>query len=163
LSDVLDEDLTVAGQVSPSVFFSTTGTDADIVVKLIDVFPNDFPDPEPNPTGVRMGGYQMLVRGDVFRARFRESFTTPKPFTPGKAEKVAWKLPDINHSFRRGHRIMVQVQSTWFPIVDRNPQKFVPNIFEAREQDFQKATHRVYRGAELPSSVTLDVLSPSLH
>lgn len=158
VSDVLEEDLVLAGPVSPRVFLSTTGGDADVVVKLIDVFPDDYPDPNPNPTGVVMGGYQMLVRGDVFRGRFRESYTVPKAFTPGKPEKVEWNLPDIHHNFRRGHRIMVQVQSTWFPLVDRNPQKFVPNIYEAREADFEKATHRVWRTRELPSQLGLTVL-----
>ncbi len=163
VSDVLEDDLVLAGQVAPQVFFSTTGTDADVVVKLIDVFPNDFPDPEPNPAGVRMGNYQMMVRGDIFRARFRDSFTTPKAFTPGKPEKVAWNLPDVNHCFRRGHRVMVQVQSSWFPIADRNPQKFVPNINEAREADFQKSTHRVWRSASLPSHLKVDVLPAPLN
>lgn len=105
-----------------------------------------------------MGGYQMMVRGDVFRARFRESYSVPKPFTPGKAEKVEWNLPDVNHSFRKGHRIMVQVQSSWFPLVDRNPQKYVPNINEAKETDFQKATHRVYRTSGLPSQLKVTVV-----
>jgi putative CocE/NonD family hydrolase len=158
VSDVLEEDLVLAGPVSPSLFFSTTGTDADVIVKVIDVYPNDFPDPTPNPSGAVMGGYQMMVRGDVFRARFRDSFSTPKPFTPGKAEKVEWKLPDINHAFRKGHRLMIQVQSTWFPLVDRNPQKFVPNINEAREADFQKSQHRLWRGKDLPSHIGITVL-----
>ena len=158
VTDELEEDLVLAGPVSPTVFLSTTGTDADIIVKLIDVFPNDFPDPSPNPGGVSMGGYQMMVRGDVFRARFRESYSTPKPFVPGKAEKIEWKLPDVNHSFRKGHRLMIQVQSTWFPLVDRNPQKFVPNINEAREADFQKATHRLWRAKDMPSRIGVTVL-----
>ncbi len=158
VTDELQEDLVLAGPVSPNVFLSTTGTDADLIVKLIDVFPNDFPDPTPNPNGVTMGGYQMLVRGDVFRARFRESYSSPKPFIPGKAEKIEWKLPDVNHSFRKGHRLMIQVQSTWFPLVDRNPQKFVPNINEAREADFQKSTHRLYRAKDFPSSIGVTVL-----
>ncbi len=158
VTDELEEDLVLAGPISPSVFLSTTGTDADIIVKLIDVFPNDFPDPVPNPNGVTMGGYQMLVRGDVFRARFRESYSMPKPFVPGKTEKIEWKLPDVNHSFRKGHRLMIQVQSTWFPLVDRNPQKFVPNINEAREADFQKATHRLWRAKDMPSSIGVTVL-----
>jgi putative CocE/NonD family hydrolase len=161
VTDELEQDVVLAGPVSPSLLFSTTGTDADVVVKLIDVFPNDFPDPTPNPAGVAMGGYQMMVRGDVFRARFRDGFSSPKAFSPGKAEKVTWTLPDINHSFRKGHRIMVQIQSTWFPLVDRNPQKFVPNINEARESDFQKANHRLWRSKELPSSLSVTVL-PSL-
>jgi uncharacterized protein len=163
VSEVLEEDLVLAGSVAPNIFFSTTGSDADVVVKLIDVFPNDFPNPEPNPTGVQMGAYQMMVRGDVFRARFRESYSTPKAFTPGKVEKVGWNLPDVNHCFRRGHRVMVQVQSSWFPLVDRNPQKFVPNIYEARESDFQKASHRVWRGGENASFIGVEVLPPSLN
>ncbi len=158
VTDELDEDVVLAGPVSPSLFFSTTGTDADVIVKLIDVYPNDAPDPSPNPTGVHMGGYQMMVRGDVFRARFRESYSAPKPFTANKAEKVEWNLPDVNHSFRKGHRIMVQVQSSWFPLVDRNPQKYVPNINEARETDFQKATHRIHRGPAMPSQIKVTVL-----
>ena len=158
VTDELEQDVVLAGPVSPNLLFSTSGTDADVVVKLIDVYPNDFPDPSPNPAGVAMGGYQMMVRGDVFRARFREGFSTPKPFSPGKSEKVAWSLPDVNHCFRKGHRIMVQVQSTWFPLVDRNPQKFVPNINEAREADFQKATHRLWRSKEMPSSISVTVL-----
>lgn len=158
MSDELEQDIVLSGPINARLFFSTTGTDADLIVKVIDVFPNDFPDPNPNPTGVAMGGYQMLVRGEVFRARFRESFSTPKPFTPGKVEKVEWRLPDINHSFRKGHRIMIQVQSTWFPLVDRNPQKFVPNINEARESDFQKATHRLHYTKDAQSSIGVMVL-----
>jgi len=157
-TDLLDEDVVIAGPVNPSLFFSTTGTDADVIVKLIDVYPNDFPDPTPNPAGVVMGGYQMMVRGDVFRARFREGFSSPKAFVPGKSEKVEWSLPDINHSFRKGHRIMIQVQSTWFPLVDRNPQKFVPNINDAKESDFQKSMHRLWRSKDQQSGVGLSVL-----
>ncbi len=158
MTDVLEEDVVLAGPVAPSVFLSTTGSDADVIVKLIDVFPDDYPDPSPNPTGVVMGGYQMMVRGDVFRGRFRESLSVPKPFVPGKAEKVQWRLPDVNHNFRKGHRIMVQVQSSWFPLVDRNPQNFVPSIYEAREADFQKATHRLWRSRDLPSHIQVQVL-----
>lgn len=158
MTDVLEEDVVLAGPVAPSVFLSTTGSDADVIVKLIDVFPDDYPDPSPNPTGVVMGGYQMMVRGDVFRGRFRASLSVPKPFVPGKAEKVEWRLPDVNHNFRKGHRIMVQVQSSWFPLVDRNPQNFVPSIYEAREADFQKATHRLWRSRDLPSHIQVQVL-----
>ncbi len=158
MSDELEQDVVLSGPINARLFFSTTGTDADLIVKVIDVFPNDFPDPNPNPTGVVMGGYQMMVRGEVFRARFRESYSTPKPFTPGKVEKVEWRLPDINHSFRKGHRIMIQVQSTWFPLVDRNPQKFVPNINEAREADFQKSTHRLHHTKDAQSSIGVMVL-----
>ena len=130
---------------------------ADWVVKLIDIYPNDYPDPNPNPTGVKMGGYQQLVRGDVMRGKFRNSFEKPEPFEPGKPAQVKFTLQDVNHSFRSGHRIMIQVQSSWFPLVDRNPQRFV-DIYNATESDFQKATHRVYRSTGLSSKVTVGVL-----
>jgi predicted acyl esterase len=126
-------------------------------VKLIDVYPNDYPNPDPNPAGVQMGGYQQLVRGEPFRGKFRNSYETPEPFTPGKVERVRFTMPDASHTFRRGHRIMVQVQSSWFPLVDRNPQKFV-DIGRARPEDFQKATQRVYRSPANPSSVQLLVI-----
>ena len=135
---------------------STTGTDSDWVVKLIDVYPDDYPDPDPNPTGVHMGGYQQLVRGEAMRGKFRNSFYKPEPFTPGKMDKVEFAMPDVYHTFRRGHRIMVQVQSSWFPLVDRNPQKFL-DIYNAKATDFAKATERVYRGANAPSGVKANV------
>ncbi|MEZ5351825.1 MAG: CocE/NonD family hydrolase [Bryobacteraceae bacterium] len=144
-TEPLDGDVTLAGPFTASLQVSVTGTDADFVVKLVDVYPDDYPDPKPNPKGIRMGGYQQLVRGEPFRGRFRNSFSKPEPFEPGKLSKVEFELPDIYHTFRREHRIMVQVQSTWFPLVDRNPQKFV-DIYNARETDFQAANHRVYRG-----------------
>ncbi len=147
-SEVLDADVTLAGPVTSSLLVSTTGTDSDFVVKLIDVYPEDFPDPDPNPAGIHMGGYQQLVRGEAMRGRFRNSYSKPEPFVPGKQEKVEWTMPDIDHCFRRGHRIMVQVQSTWFPLADRNPQKFV-DIYTAKSTDFVKATERVYKGSHL--------------
>jgi uncharacterized protein len=156
-TDVLEEDLTLAGSLKVTLHVSTTGTDADWVIKLIDVYAGDFPNPTPNPAHVAMGGYQQLVRGDVFRGRFRNSFEKPEPFEPGKAAKIAFEVPDIFHTFRRGHRVMVQVQSSWFPLVDRNPQTFV-NIATAKPEDFRKATHRVYRGGGAASSVTVSVL-----
>ncbi len=107
-----------------------------------------------------MGGYQQLVRGEPFRGKFRKGFEKPVPFEPGKPDKVEFQLPDIFHTFRRGHRIMVQVQSSWFPLVDRNPQKFV-KIDEARPSDFQKATQRVYRSAKLASGITVGVAPSS--
>lgn len=146
-TDELTEDVTISGAVGVELLVSTTGTDADWVVKLIDVYPNDYPDPEPNPTGVKMGGYQQLLRGDVMRGKFRDSYERPEPFSPGKPTKVHFKMADVCHTFRTGHRIMVQVQSSWFPLVDRNPQTFV-DIYSAKPEDFQKATHRVYRGPE---------------
>jgi putative CocE/NonD family hydrolase len=155
----LDADLTVVGPVGVSLHVSTTGTDADWVVKLIDVFPDETPDPSPNPARVRMGGYHQLVRGEPFRGKFRTGFGTPQAFVPARPTRVRFTMPDVNHRFLAGHRVMVQVQSSWFPLVDRNPQKFVPNIYFAQPEDFQKATHRVYRSTEHPTSVRLGVLS----
>src|SRR4029450_7205599 len=118
--------------------------------------PPCFPDPVPIPSRIRMGGYQQLVRGEPFRGKFRNSFESPEPFTPGKAAKVAFKMPDVFHTFRPGHRIMIQIQSSWFPLVDRNPQKFV-DIYNARSADFVKATQRVYRSAGAASGVKVGV------
>ncbi len=157
-TEPLEQDVTFAGPLRPEVFFSTTGTDADIVVKLIDVFPGDYPDPEPNPTGVRMGGYQQLVRGEPFRGKFRRSFENAEAFTPGKRDRIEFVMPDIHHTFRRGHRIMVHVQSSWFPLVDRNPQKFL-NIPDAKAADFQKASHRVYRMTGAASGLEVGVIN----
>jgi uncharacterized protein len=156
-TEPLDEDLTVAGSVSPKLWVSSSATDSDFVVKLIDVYPMDYPDPDPNPKDIRMGGYQQLVRGEPFRAKFRSSFEKPEPLEPGKPTAINFDLPSINHTFRRGHRIMVQIQSTWFPLVDRNPQKF-ENIYDAKPEDFQNATQRVYRGGEHSSLIVLPVL-----
>jgi putative CocE/NonD family hydrolase len=153
----LATDVTLAGPIKPTLFVSTTGTDSDFVVKLIDVYPGDFPDPDPNPAGVRMGGYQQLVRGEVFRGKFRNSFEKPEPFTPGQVSRIEFVMPDVHHTFRRGHRIMVQIQSSWFPLVDRNPQKFV-DIYKAKEEDFQKATQRVYRSPEHASRIEVRLL-----
>jgi putative CocE/NonD family hydrolase len=155
-TDELEEDVVLAGPISPLLFVSTTGTDSDFVVKLIDVYPEDFPNPDPNPTGIHMGGFQQLVRGEVFRGKFRNSFSKPEAFTPGKMEKVEYTMPDVAHAFRRGHRIMVQIQSTWFPLVDRNPQKFV-DINAAKSSDFVKATQRVHRSAGAASGVRVMV------
>jgi len=153
-TDALTEDVTIAGPIVASLFVSTTGTDSDFVVKLIDVYPDNAPDNEPNPSDVRMAGYQMLVRGEPMRARFRNSFTNPEPMRPGEVEKIEFTLPDAFHTFRKGHRVMVQIQSTWFPLVDRNPQKFL-DINKATEADFQKATQRLYRSPKFSSQVKL--------
>jgi len=153
----LAEGVTLAGPLKPNLFVSTTGTDSDWAVKLIDVYPDNFPDPDPNPTGVKMGGYQQLVRGELMRGRFRHSYEKPEPFIPGKTEKIEYVMPGVNHTFRKGHRIMVQVQSTWFPLADRNPQKFV-DIYNARSDDFQKATERVYRSRTAPSGIEVEVI-----
>lgn len=149
-SKPLDRDVTLVGPIQADLHVSTSGTDSDWVVKLIDVYPDDYPDPSPNPTNVRMGAYQQLVRGDVMRGKFRNSFEKPEPFTPGEPTSLAFTLQDTYHTFRTGHRIMIQVQSTWFPLVDRNPQKFV-DIYSAKETDFQKATQRVHRSKSRPS------------
>ena len=154
----LKDDLTVAGPVTASLFVSTSGTDSDFVVKLIDVFPDDAPDPEPNDTKlVHWGGYQMLVRGEPMRARFRNAYERPEAMAPNQPTRLEFVMPDASHTFRKGHRVMVQIQSSWFPLVDRNPQKFV-DINRAREADFQKATQRVYHAPRLRSAVRLTVL-----
>ncbi len=151
----LADDVTIAGPLKPELFVSTSGTDSDFVVKLIDVYPDNFPDNEGNPKDVHLGAYEQLVRGELFRARFRAGYEKPEPFEPNKVTRVAYEMPDINHTFRRGHRIMVQVQSTWFPLVDLNPQKFVPNIYNAKASDFQKATERVYHSPAHPSHINV--------
>lgn len=159
-TEPLTEDITIAGPIRPSLQVSTTGTDSDFDVKLIDVYPEEFPNADPNPMQIEMSGYQQLVRGEPFRGRFRNSFEKPEPFKPGQQTKVEFVMPDVNHTFRRGHRIMVQVQSSWFPLADLNPQTFVSNIYEAKPGDFQKATQRVYRGAN-GSRVNVLVLNNS--
>ena len=148
-SPVLDRDVTFAGPIKATLYVSTSGTDSDFVVKLIDVFPNDAPE--------KMAGYQMLVRGEPMRARFRNSFSKPEAMVPGQVTKVEFTLPDVNHAFQRGHRVMIQIQSSWFPLVDRNPQKFV-DIYRATEADFQKATQRVYHGGGNASRLSVSVL-----
>jgi len=151
-TDLLESDITVTGNLSAKLFAATTGSDADWVVKLIDVYPAEY------PKEIKMGGYQLMVANDVFRGRFRNSFVHPEPITPNKVESYTVDLHSINHVFKKGHRIMVQVQSTWFPIIDRNPQHYVPNIFEAAETDFIKATHSIYRSAQYPSHIELSVM-----
>jgi putative CocE/NonD family hydrolase len=155
----LDSDLTCAGPLRATLYVSTTGTDADWVVKLVDVYPGDFPNPEPNPANVKLGGYQQLVRGDVMRGKFRKSWEKPEPFQPGELTRLEFTLADICHTFRPGHRIMVQVQSSWFPLVDRNPQTFV-NIPTAKPEDYRKANHRVFHSHPAASGLTLQVLPP---
>ncbi len=158
-TDTLGEDVTVAGEVTARLKVSTTGTDADFVVKLIDVYPQDTPNSpyQPDPS-VRMAGYQQLVRGEIMRGRFRESFAAPRPFTPNAVTSVDVRLQDVLHTFRRGHRMMVQVQSSWFPAFDRNPQQYVPNIYAAEERDFIAATQRVWTDRVAASGVELHIL-----
>ena len=142
---------------------SITGTDADFVVKLIDVFPEGFSygderfSRRSQPQGYLMDSYQMLVRGEIMRGKYRNSFENPAPFKPGTIEHVRFELPDIAHTFQKGHRVMVQVQSSWFPLADRNPQKFM-NIYEAKENDFQKTTIRIYHEVQNSSQIILPVL-----
>jgi putative CocE/NonD family hydrolase len=165
-TEPLEHDVTVAGTLSPKLFVSTSGTDSDWIVKLIDVYPEDYPEAAPPnaapptdvpPPSAKMPGYEQLVRGEPMRGKFRKSFERPEAFTPGKVEEVDFTMPDVNHTFRRGHRIMVQVQSSWFPLIDRNPQVF-ENIPDAKPADFQKATERVYRGGEQASGIEVHVL-----
>jgi putative CocE/NonD family hydrolase len=156
-SDVLESDVSIAGPIVASLSVATTGTDADWVVKLIDVYPPDAPDNEPNPDNVRMGGFQMMLAGDVFRSKFRNSFTMPQPLVPDRVTQIEFDLLDKHHTFLQGHKMMVQVQSTWFPLIDRNPQTFV-DIYNAVAADFQAATHRVYHSAKYPSHIKLYVM-----
>ncbi len=164
-SEPLEEDVTLSGPVKPRLFVSTTGTDADWVVKLIDVYPDDYPsaDKPDSPRSdvakpaIPMAGYQQLVRGDPLRGKFRNSFEKPEPFTPGKVEPVNFSMADVNHTFRRGHRIMVQIQSSWFPLVDLNPQTFV-DIPKAKPEDFKKATQRVYHAPSMFSGIEVQVM-----
>ena len=169
VTEPLEEDITIVGPVSPRLFVSTTGTDSDWVVKLIDVYPPDRSeeaDGSPGsgndvgpPPGAPLAGYQQLVRGWPLRGKFRNSFEHPEPFEPGVVETVSFTLPDINHVFRRGHRVMVQVQSTWFPVMDRNPQTFV-NIPDAAPEDYRPATQRVVRSQAQPSGLEVYQLRP---
>jgi putative CocE/NonD family hydrolase len=150
--DSLTEDVTVTGKIIAHLFASTTGTDADWIVKLIDVYPNF------DEKNLLMSGYQLPVAMEVFRGRFRKSFSSPSPLIPNKPEEFVIDLHDINHMFKKGHRIMIQVQSTWFPLIDRNPQKYVPNIFEAKETDYVKATHKIYFTAPNSTYIELPVM-----
>lgn len=157
-SEPLAADLTLAGPMIARLMVKTTGTDADYVVKLIDVYPDDAADNREVTPTVRMAGYQMLVRWEIMRARFRESLSQPKPLVPGKLTEIKFDLNDLFHTFRKGHRLMVQVQSAMFPLVDRNPQKFVPNIYLAKESDFQAATHTLAVGGQEGSRLEIRVL-----
>ena len=163
-TDVLEDDVTIAGPITPKLFVSTTGTDSDWIVKLIDVYPAEYPAGEepkrgadvPPPHGT-MAGYQQLVRGNPLRGKFRNGFEHPEAFVPGKVEAISYHLGDVDHTFRHGHRIMVQVQSSWFPLVDLNPQTFV-TIPKAKPEDFKAATQRVYHAAETPSGLQVLVM-----
>jgi len=165
-SDILSEDVTIAGPISPKLKIVSTGTDSDFDVKLIDVYPEDYPDPEDTGRAskrildappLHMGGYQELLRGEPMRAKFRNSWEKPEPLTPGKATEVDFTMPDLYHTFRAGHRIMVQVQSSWFPLTDRNPQTFT-DIPYAKPDQFVKATEQVFHQKDAASGVEVLVL-----
>ena len=143
-SEILTEDMVLSGEILARLDVSMTGTDADFIVKLVDVYPDDEPNYDGNPENIVMGSYQQLVRSEAFRGRFRNSFEKPEPFVPNKVTRVNVPLQDILHTFKKGHRIMIQVHSTWFPYIDRNPQKYIDNIYKANEEDFIKSTIRVY-------------------
>jgi putative CocE/NonD family hydrolase len=151
-TEPLTEDVVVSGRILAKLFASTSGTDSDWIVKLIDVYPEKY---EPDPT---MGGYQLMVAGDVMRGRYRNSFEKPEPIAANAVLPYEIAFPANDHVFLKGHRIMVQVQSTWFPVIDRNPQRFVPNIYNAKDSDFQKATQRIYRSDSRASHILLPVI-----
>jgi predicted acyl esterase len=140
----LTDDVTLAGEIMARLKVSMTGTDADFIVKLIDVYPQNHPNYDHNPKNIVMGGYQQLVRSEVMRGRFRNSFEKPEPFKENQVTDVDFRLQDLLHTFKKGHRVMIQIQSTWFPYIDRNPQKYVENIYKANDDDFIKSTIRVY-------------------
>jgi uncharacterized protein len=150
-TDDLTDDVTLTGQVTAKLFASTTGSDSDWIVKLIDVYPQKF------PQDWKLSGYELMIADEIFRGRFRNSFEKPEPIAPSAVTPYTIDLHTADHVFKSGHRIMVQVQSTWFPLYDRNPQKFVPNIFDAKQSDFEKATQRIYRSKRFPSSVEISV------
>jgi len=158
-TDSLTSDLTLTGEITANLFVSITGTDADFVVKVIDVWPDSVPAQvqRGQPKPLDMSGYQQMVRAEVFRGKFRNSFSKPEPFVKDKVEKVSFKLNEVAHTFKKGHRVMVQIQSSWFPLVDRNPQKFI-NIFEANESDFQSAKITVHHDLKNSSNIILPVL-----
>jgi len=151
-TDELTGDVTLAGQVTAKLFASTTGSDADWIVKLIDVYPQKYPE------DWKLAGYELMIADEIFRGRYRRSFEKPEAINPNEVTPYSIDLHTANHVFKKGHRIMVQVQSTWFPLYDRNPQKFVPNIFQAKESDFHTATQRIYRSKRFPSSVEIAAL-----
>jgi putative CocE/NonD family hydrolase len=155
ISETLSDDIVVSGNIVANLFASTTGTDSDWIVKLIDVYPEKY-DADP-----KMGGYQLMIAGDVFRGRYHKSFEKAEPIPANSILHYQIAFPANDHVFKKGHRIMVQVQSTWFPVIDRNPQKFVPNIFLAKESDFQRATQRVFRYGKYSSYISLPVIQPS--
>jgi uncharacterized protein len=164
-SEPLAQDVTIVGPLHPKLFVSTSGTDSDFVVKLIDVYPQDMPEPEESRgrndvtvPATDLAGFQLLLRGAPLRAKFRHSLEKPEPMTPNKVEEISFAMQDVNHTFKKGHRIMVQIQSSWFPLTDRNPQTFV-DIPHAKDSDYVKATERVYHTPQQASGIGVLVLS----
>jgi len=154
---VLDKDITLAGNIIANLKVSTTGTDADWVVKVIDVYPDSAQNNRFTAPNTFMSNYEQMVRSEAMRGKYRNGFDKPEPFIPGKITPVNFELQDVLHTFKKGHRIMVQVQSTWFPLIDRNPQVF-ENIMKAKDNDFKKATNKVYISKEHPSYLKVRVL-----
>ena len=152
-TEILNDNVTLAGDILAKLKVSTTGTDADWIVKVVDVFPNDEPETKEIQPYLKMSNYHMMVRSEVMRGRFRNSFSQPEPFVPNQKTAVNIKLQDVFHTFKKGHKIQIQVQSTWFPLIDLNPQTFVENIFYAKPEDFKKQTHRVYNDSEIEFKV----------
>jgi putative CocE/NonD family hydrolase len=153
VSEILNAPVKISGQPVANLIASTSGSDSDWVVKLIDVYPDEV------AGDAKMGGYQLMVSADIFRGRYRESLETPKPIASDKPLQYRFALPTANHVFLPGHRLMVQIQSSWFPLYDRNPQTFVPNIFWARPADYRKATQRVYHAPDRASFIELPVVT----
>ena len=153
VSEPLTEPMTIAGPITANLYASTTGTDADWVVKLIDVYPPEVRE------NVELGGYQLMVSGDIMRGRYREDPARPQAIRPGETALYRVRMPNASHTFRRGHRIMVQVQSSWFPLYDRNPQTFVPNIARARPEDYRPATQRIWFAPDQSSFIELPMVS----
>jgi putative CocE/NonD family hydrolase len=152
VSEPLTEALTISGAVSATLLASTTGTDSDWVVKLVDLYPNEV------PSQPELGGYQLMVSADILRGRYRQSFAQGEPITPGEVLPYTIRMPHANHRFLPGHRIMVHIQSTWFPVYDRNPQTFVPNIAYAKAEDFKPATQRIFHSEQAASYIELPIL-----
>ena len=156
-SKPLENNLTIAGPIDVDLFVSTSGTDCDWIVKVIDVYPDDEPNPEPNLNKIEMGNFQLLIRGDIFRSKYRNSFEKPEPMEPDEITEIKFTMSDVCHTFLKGHKIMIQIQSSWFPLFDRNPQTFV-DIYNAKESDFQKAVQRVYHTDMFSSKIKITVI-----
>lgn len=153
-TEVLEDDFTLAGDILAKLQVATTGTDADWIVKVIDVHPSDVEETNKKiQDHLKLSNYHLMVRSEVMRGKFRNSFTNPEPFIPNKKTAVNIKLQDVNHTFKKGHKLQIQVQSTWFPLIDLNPQTYVDNIFKARKEDFKTQTHTVFTSSSIEFSV----------